>query len=52
MPYGRWPERVKDFRKWSSQHIDKAKITDSVTGSKTSRMRRKRRRRRRRKQEE
>lgn len=48
MPYGRYPERVKQFRKWSAERIDKAKITDSVTGSRTSKFHMKRRRRRRR----
>jgi len=35
MPYGRYPERVKDFRKWSTDRVDKAKITDSATGSRS-----------------
>lgn len=50
MPYGRYPERVKDFRKWSTDRVDKAKINDSVTGSRVSvtRSRRKNRRSRRR----
>lgn len=33
MPYGRWPERVKDFRKWASEKVDKGTITDRATGS-------------------
>jgi len=47
MPYGKWPDRVKGFRKWSQERIDKAKITDSVTstGGKTHPRRRRRRRR-------
>lgn len=46
MPYGRYPERVKDFRRWAQDRTDKAKINDSVTGSRVSVTRRKRRRRR------
>jgi len=56
MPYGRWPERVKAFRKWSNERVDKAQITDSVTGSRASRggrtHARKRRKRRRKKEED
>lgn len=37
MPLGRYPERVKDFRKWSNDRVDKAKINDSATGSGSSR---------------
>lgn len=46
MPYGRYPERVKDFRKWSTERVDKAKINDSVTGSRASVTRRRRAKRR------
>jgi len=46
MPLGRYPERVKDFRKWSTDRIDKAKINDSATGSRVSKTRRRKRRRR------
>lgn len=48
MPLGRYPERVKAFRKWAAERIDKASITDSVTGSTTSRTHPRRRRRNRR----
>lgn len=53
MPYGRWPDRVKAFRRWAADRVDKAKVTDSVTGSSRSSIRRTRgrkmRRRRRKK---
>lgn len=53
MPYGKYPERVKAFRKWSQERIDKATINDSVTSAGASRprpqFRRKRRFRRRKK---
>lgn len=52
MPFGRYPERVKDFRKWASERIDKANINDSVTGASRPRnpqFRRKRRRRKKKK---
>lgn len=53
MPYGRWPDRVKDFRKWANQKVDKGRITDSATGSsKRFRIRKRKRRRRRRMKEE
>lgn len=54
MPYGRYPERVKAFRKWSTERIDKATINDSVTstGGKTRRRRRRGRTKRRLKKEE
>lgn len=48
MPLGKYPERVKAFRKWAAERIDKASITDSVTGSTTSRTHPRRRRRNRR----
>lgn len=48
MPLGRYPERVKAFRKWSNERIDKATINDSVTGASSSRTRPTRRRKRRR----
>lgn len=32
MPYGRYPERVKPFRKWANEKIDRGSITDSATG--------------------
>lgn len=31
MPFGRYPERVKDFRKWAAGLIDKADISDRAT---------------------
>jgi len=48
MPYGKYPERVKDFRKWSTDRVDKAKINDSATGSSGSSKNGKRKRRARR----
>lgn len=52
MPFGRWPDRVKEFKKWSTGQVDRAKITGSATGSKGSKFHVKRRRRRRRKMED
>lgn len=49
MPWGRYPGRVKDFRKWSSSKIDASELSDSATPHRmrTSRkFRRKRRSRR------
>lgn len=46
MPYGKWPDRVKAFRKWSQERIDKGSITDSVTSKSGSRRKTTRRRRR------
>lgn len=43
MPYGRYPERVKDFSKWSRTTIDKAKLSGSATAAKRRRRRRKKR---------
>lgn len=45
MPYGKYPDRVKPFRKWAGDRIDKAEINDRATstgskGSKTSGRRR------------
>lgn len=50
MPWGRYPERVKPFRKWAADKVDKADINDRATGgrrtgSRGSRTRRKIRRR-------
>lgn len=47
MPYGRYPERVKAFRKWSAERVDKANINDSATSKSTSKKRRIRRRKKR-----
>lgn len=47
MPYGRYPERVKPFRKWASDRVDKATINDSATGSRFRRRKRRLRRKRR-----
>lgn len=54
MPLGRYPDRVKAFRKWSTERIDKATINDSVTGASRPRpqLRRKRRRKRRKKEDD
>jgi len=51
MPMGRYPERVKPFRKWAQDKVDNSKLSDSVTPhgrrssskSKTRRRRRKKR---------
>lgn len=49
MPLGRYPDRVKPFRKWANEKMDNAKLSDSATPSRVSRSSRGRRRRRRRK---
>lgn len=33
MPYGRYPGRIKDFRKWATTKVDQGDITDRATGS-------------------
>lgn len=48
MPYGKYPDRVKPFRRWAGDQTDKARITDSVTGGRKRSypmLRRKRRKR-------
>lgn len=51
MPSGRYPDRVKSFRKWAADRVDKAKINDSATShggrrrSKKKWLRKKRRKR-------
>jgi len=45
MPFGKYPERVGDFRKWASSKVSRGRITDSATGG----VRRRRRRRKKRK---
>jgi len=37
MPMGRYPDRVKDFRKWASDQVDRG----SVAGNKVTSFRRK-----------
>lgn len=51
MPTGAYPGRVKAFRKWSQDRIDKADINNSVTasGKSTSSVRARRKRRKKRK---
>lgn len=51
MPLGRYPDRVKAFRKWASTKVDDSKLSDSATpsGKRTSRKQATRRRRRRKK---
>jgi len=48
MPSGRYPERVKDFKKWSAGLVDKAKLTGSATNLALLRKRAIRRKRRKR----
>lgn len=48
MPLGRYPERVKPFRKWSQKQVDDAKISGSATPGGTRATRRKKKKRRRR----
>lgn len=47
MPLGRYPGRVKDFRKWAAGKMDSAELSDSATPSvnRASRGKVKRRRR-------
>lgn len=47
MPLGRYPGRVKDFRKWATEKVDQAALTDSATPhvNKVSRGKRRRRNR-------
>lgn len=46
MPWGRYPDKVRAFRKWSTERVDKANINNSATAAKRrSRLRRKNRRR-------
>jgi len=48
MPSGRWPERVKAFRKWATDQVERGTVAgNSVTSSKrkTPTWRRKRRKR-------
>lgn len=53
MPLGRYPDRVKAFRKWSSGKIDDSKLSDSATPSgKRGSIRRRIRRRKRKKRKE
>lgn len=33
MPMGRYPDRVKPFRKWAQDKMDNAKLSDSATPS-------------------
>jgi len=33
MPLGRYPERVKQFREWSTKQVNDAKLSGSVTPS-------------------
>lgn len=31
MPLGRFPGKVKDFRKWANEKVDNAALTESAT---------------------
>lgn len=33
MPFGRYPEEVKAFRRWAADRVDKATINDRATGA-------------------
>jgi len=51
MPWGRYPSRVKDFKKWATNHVENSNLSDSATPhgrriGKTSNKRRWRRKRR------
>lgn len=52
MPLGRYPERVKDFSKWSRDKVNNSKLSDSATGSGKRGWRKRRTRRYRRKMKE
>jgi len=46
MPSGRWPERVKDFRKWATDQVDRGTVAGTkVTSSRGRKWRLNRRRR-------
>jgi len=46
MPSGRWPERVKDFRKWATDQVDRGAVAgNKVTSSRGRKWRMKRRKR-------
>lgn len=49
MPLGRYPDRVKAFRKWATEKVDNSKLSDSATpsGARGWRKRRTRRRKKR-----
>jgi len=49
MPYGRYPDRVKAFRKWASGKVDDSKLSESATASGARGWRKRRTRRRKRK---
>lgn len=51
MPYGRYPDRVGPFKKWSNDRINKADINDRATGSRKRSSRAKRLKRKKRKQD-
>jgi len=42
MPWGRYPERVKPFRKWATDKVDNSKLSDSATPHKNRSFRRRR----------
>jgi len=46
MGSGRWPDRVKDFRKWSADQVDRGTVAgNKVTSSRGRKWRMKRRKR-------
>lgn len=48
MPMGRYPERVKPFRKWAADQVDRGTVAgNKVTSSRGRKWRLKRRRRKR-----
>jgi len=49
MPYGKYPDRVKSFRKWASSKVDDSKLSDSATPSGARGFRKRRTRRRKKK---
>lgn len=52
MPYGRYPERVKDFNRWSRDKVNGSKLSDSATGNGARGWRRRRTRRKKKRKKE
>jgi len=52
MPMGRYPDRVKEFNKWSRDKVNASRLSDSATGSGRTGYRKRRTRRRRKKKED
>jgi len=47
MPTGRWPEKVKDFRRWSTDQVDRGTVAgNKATSSRGRKWRMKKRKKR------